>query len=110
MAKDFMLRRNTSRMRQQARRIGIKVDVPEPHLPETEQEQADYISTAFHMGRDRYPWMGPMMLFQLNMALPNIAADQSDERVAWGVLRRDGTKRPAYTAVQQYAHEYNAAR
>ena len=61
------------------------------------------------MGRDQYPWMGPMVLFQLNLALPNISTDPNDERIAWGLIRRDGSKRPAFTAVQQYAKEWNAA-
>jgi hypothetical protein len=76
----------------------------------SEQEQADYIAKAFRMGRDNYPWMGPMLLFQLNFGLPNVAPEPTDERIAWGILRRDGTKRPAYFAVQQYAKEYNGGR
>jgi hypothetical protein len=75
----------------------------------TEAEQADYIGRAFRMGRDQYPWMGPMVLFQLNLALPHISTDPNDERIAWGLIRRDGTRRPAFTAVQQYAKEWNAA-
>lgn len=35
------LQKNASRMRQEARRLGIKVDPPKPHLPMTEQEQTD---------------------------------------------------------------------
>ncbi len=72
----------------------------------TEQEQAQYIAQAFRMGRDNYPWMGPMLLYQLNFALPSVTQDPNDERVAWGILRRDGSKRPSYFAVQQYAREY----
>jgi hypothetical protein len=69
----------------------------------TEQEQADYIARAFRMGRDQYPWMGPMLLFGLNFSLPNVSADPTDERIAWSLLRRDGSKRPAYYAVKDYA-------
>jgi hypothetical protein len=36
-----VLKRRTSRTMQVARRIGIEVDVPKPHLPITEQEQSD---------------------------------------------------------------------
>jgi polysaccharide biosynthesis protein PslG len=75
----------------------------------TEQEQAQYIGQAYRMGRDKYPWMGPMILFQLNMALHNVATDPTDERIAWGIIRRDGSKRPSYFAVQTYAKEWNAA-
>ena len=75
----------------------------------SEAEQAQYIGQAFRMGRDQYPWMGAMLLFQLNMATPNISTDPGDERIAWGVIRRDGSKRPSYDAVKQYAKEWNDA-
>ena len=71
----------------------------------SEQEQADYISRAFKMSKEQYPWMGPMMVFNLNFALPNVAADPTDERIGWSLLRRDGSKRPAYLAVKDYASE-----
>ncbi|MEO6457917.1 MAG: plastocyanin/azurin family copper-binding protein [Chloroflexia bacterium] len=73
----------------------------------TEQEQAEYIARAYRMSRERYPWMGPMFLFQLNMAFPNVAPDPTDERIGWGLLRRDGSKRPSFAAVQEYARDYN---
>jgi hypothetical protein len=69
----------------------------------TEQEQADYIGKAYRMGRDQYPWMGPMLLFGLNFSLPNVSTDPGDERIAWSILRRDGTKRPAFTTIKDYA-------
>ncbi|MFL5735085.1 MAG: plastocyanin/azurin family copper-binding protein [Chloroflexia bacterium] len=69
----------------------------------TEQKQADYIARAFRMGRDRYPWMGPMIVFGLNFSLPNVAPDPTDERIGWSLLRRDGTQRPSYFAVKDYA-------
>ncbi|HUP27359.1 MAG TPA: plastocyanin/azurin family copper-binding protein [Chloroflexia bacterium] len=73
----------------------------------TEQEQADFIGRAFRMGRDRYSWMGPMFVFQLNFALPSVSPDATDERIGWGLIRRDGSKRPSFGAFQQYAREYN---
>ncbi len=75
----------------------------------SEEEQAQYIGQAFRMGRDNYPWMGPMLLFQLNMATPNISTDPGDERIAWGIIRRDGSERPSYDAVKKYATEWNSA-
>jgi plastocyanin len=69
----------------------------------SEQEQADYLAAAFRMGRDRYPWMGPMLVFGLNFSLPNVSTDPTDERIAWSILRRDGSKRPSYFAVKDYA-------
>ena len=76
----------------------------------SEQEQADYIGRAFRMGRDQYPWMGPMILFQLNFALPNVTEKADDERIAWGIIRRDGSKRPSYFAFQNYAKEWDKPR
>ena len=61
----------------------------------TEQEQADYIGAAMRMSRDQYPWMGPMLVFGLNFSLPNVSTDPGDERIAWSLLRRDGSKREA---------------
>jgi plastocyanin len=75
----------------------------------SEQEQAQYVGQAYRMGRDLYSWMGPMLLFQLNMALPNVSTDPTDERIAWGIIRRDGTERPSYDAVKQYSAEWNSA-
>lgn len=69
----------------------------------TEQEQADYITQAFHMGRDKYPWMGAMLVFGLNFSLPNVSTDPTDERIGWSLLRRDGSKRPSFFAVKDYA-------
>jgi hypothetical protein len=76
----------------------------------SEQEQADYIGRAFRMGRDKYAWMGPMLVFQLNFALPSIAENPNDERVAWGLIRRDGSKRPSFFAFQAYGREWNQPR
>ena len=69
----------------------------------TEQEQADYIGQALRMSRDRYPWMGPMLVFNLNFALPNVALGPDDERIGWALLRSDGTRRPAYFSLKEYA-------
>ena len=68
----------------------------------SEQQQADYIATALRMGRDRYSWMGPMMVFGLNFALPSVSTDPTDERIGWSLLRRDGSKRPSYFALRDF--------
>ena len=39
--KTIAMQRNTSRLRQEARRVGIIIEPPKPHLPMTEQEQTD---------------------------------------------------------------------
>jgi hypothetical protein len=41
MANEFRLQRNTSKARQAARRVGIIIEQPQPHLPVTEQEETD---------------------------------------------------------------------
>jgi plastocyanin len=69
----------------------------------SEQQQANYIARAFRMGRDQYPWMGPMIVFGLNFSLPNVSPSATDERIGWSLLRRDGSKRPSYYAVKDYA-------
>lgn len=37
----YVFHRHNSRVIQSARRAGINIDVPKPHLPITEQEEAD---------------------------------------------------------------------
>ncbi len=41
MADTVPLKRNISRTRVAARKVGIKIESPRPHLPLTEQEQSD---------------------------------------------------------------------
>lgn len=72
----------------------------------SEQQQADYIARAFQKGYLEYNWMGPMLLWQLNFALPSVTPNDNDEKAGWGILRRDGSKRPSYFAVQQYANSW----
>jgi hypothetical protein len=68
-----------------------------------EQTQAKYIGQAYQQALDQYSWMGVMTLWNLNFALPSVTSSASDEKVGWGILRRDGTKRPSYFTVKQYA-------
>ena len=61
-----------------------------------ESEQADYIVQAFHMG-DQRPWVGPMFLWNLNLA--HIwGADNTFS--AYSLVRPDGSFRPAYVALR----------
>ena len=41
MAKTVAVRRNVSRARLAARKVGIVIEPPQPHLPMTEQEETD---------------------------------------------------------------------
>lgn len=69
----------------------------------SEQQQADYIQGAYQLAQSNYPWMGVMALWNLNFALPSVTTNANDEKVGWGILRRDGTKRPSYFVEQQFA-------
>ncbi len=63
----------------------------------SEAQQAEYIVRAFHMGDER-PWVGPMFLWNLNLA--TIWGD-GDPASAYSLLRPDGSYRPAYVALRQ---------
>ena len=54
---------------------------------------------AFQIGKDEWPWMGVMLLWNLNYAaIPDIRID--DEKYPWSVLRADFSSRPAYEAIK----------
>lgn len=69
----------------------------------SEQQQADYIRRAYEKMQNEYPWLGVSFLWQLNFGLPSVTSNPNDEKVAWGILRRDGTKRPSYFVLQSFA-------
>lgn len=73
----------------------------------TEQDQANYISQAYQLAQNNYPWMGVMALWNLNFSLPSVtqptANGKNDEKLGFAILRRDGSKRPAYFAYQALA-------
>ena len=62
----------------------------------TEAEQADYIVRAYQIGREK-GYMGVMFLWNLNFG---VTSGASDEKAAFGILRPDGTPRPAYHALK----------
>lgn len=69
-----------------------------------EATQAKYIGQAYQIAQTNYPWMGVMALWNLNFSLPTVTVNANDEKVGWSILHRDGTKRPSYDTVKQYAH------
>lgn len=75
----------------------------------SQQQQADYIRGAYQLAQERYPWMGVMALWNLNFGLPTVtkptANGKNDEKLGFGILNRDGSKRPAYFAYQQLAKQ-----
>jgi hypothetical protein len=62
----------------------------------SEAEQAEYILRAYHMGEER-PWVGPMFLWNLNLAT---IWGPDDSVSAYSLLRPDRSRRPAYKALR----------
>ena len=62
----------------------------------SEAQQADYVVRAFRMGDER-PWVGPMFLWNLNLATIWGAGNPVS---AYSLLRPDGSYRPAYIALR----------
>ncbi len=60
--------------------------------------QAQYLVRAFEKGKNDYPWMGVMCVWNLNFS--TLGLPPEDEKVPWSVLNPDFTPRPAYTALQ----------
>ena len=61
-----------------------------------EAQQADYIVEAYRMGEER-PWVGPMFLWNLNLAT---IWGPRDPVSAYSLLRPDRSYRPAYIALR----------
>jgi len=63
------------------------------------EQQAAYIVRAFQIGKNEWPWMGVMFLWNLNYAAaPGIPA--SDEKYGWSVLGPGFTNFPAFDAIK----------
>ena len=60
--------------------------------------QAQYLTRAFEKGKNDYPWMGVMCVWNLNFS--TLGLSPSDEKVPWAVLNPDYSPRPAYTALK----------
>jgi len=65
----------------------------------TREQQAAYIVRAFEIGKNEWPWMGVMFLWNLNYAAaPGIPA--GDEKYGWSILGPGFTNFPAFDAVK----------
>ena len=63
------------------------------------EQQAANIVRAFQIGKNEWPWMGVMFLWNLNYgAAPGIPA--SDEKYGWSVLGPGFTNLPAFDAIK----------
>ncbi len=65
----------------------------------TEADQAAYLLRSIALRRDR-GWLGPLMIWNLNVA-PLLGADRSES--AYGLIRPDGSLRPAYQQLRGIA-------
>ncbi len=63
----------------------------------SEQDQANNLVRAFEIARHEWPWMGPMMVWNLNYST---MVDPADEKFPWSVVNSDWSPRPAYEALR----------
>jgi hypothetical protein len=63
----------------------------------SEEEQAAYLVRAFEIASNEWPWMGVMLLWNLNFA---VVSPPTDEKAPWGVLYPDWSHRPSYEALK----------
>ena len=64
----------------------------------SEQEQAEYIVRAYEIAKNEWPWMGVMLLWNLNFSTLSDPADQVSH---WSVINADWSPRPAYDALRE---------
>ena len=64
----------------------------------SEQQQAQYLVRAFEIARTEWPWVGVMLVWNLNFST---ITDPSDEKYSWSVVYADWNPRPAYRALQE---------
>ncbi len=62
-------------------------------------QQAEYTVRAFALGQE-LPYMGPMILWNLNFATLAGAVDQSDQQAGYGLLDNRFQPRPVYVALR----------
>lgn len=80
---------------------GIPNDPPELWMTyNTAQDQANYVVRAFEIGQS-LPYLGPMMLWNLNFATEAMVLEQRDERTAYSALNPVvfPSERPLYWAI-----------
>ncbi len=62
------------------------------------KQQADYLVRAFQKGKEDYPWMGVMCVWNLNFS--TLGLPDSDEKVPWSVVNGDYSPRLAFLALK----------
>ncbi|HET9222796.1 MAG TPA: hypothetical protein VFO07_09850 [Roseiflexaceae bacterium] len=69
-------------------------------------QQAEYIVGAMRLTKEKYPWVGNMILWNLNFGpLKAQDGDPMHEQASFSILNGDYSPRPAYWAIQSYINE-----
>jgi hypothetical protein len=63
----------------------------------SEQDQANNLVRAYEIGKQNWPWIGPMFVWNLNYS---IITPPFDEKYPWAVLYDDWSPRPSYNALK----------
>ena len=66
-------------------------------LQNSDQDQADYLVSSFNHVKQRHPYVGVMIVWNLNFRVTQL---KSNETWAFGILNSDWSPRPAYTALK----------
>jgi polysaccharide biosynthesis protein PslG len=61
------------------------------------QQQAQYLVRAYQIAKQEWPWMGVMMVWNLNYST---VVGPEDEKFPWAVVNPDWSPRPAYEALR----------
>ena len=70
------------------------------------EQQAEYIVGAMRLTKEKYPWVGNMILWNLNFGpLKAQDGDPMNEQASFSILNGDYSPRPAYWAIQSYISE-----
>ncbi len=73
-------------------------------------QQAEYIVGAMRRSHDQYPWVGNMILWNLNFGPLKAAEGQpGHEQASFSILNGDYSPRPAYFAIARYLAGLRAA-
>ncbi len=75
----------------------------------TPQQQADYLSRAFQYARANWPWVGPMIMFNLDKAVGTPSSCDEDHQRFFGILNPNGSPTPAYNALKTTSKVDNQA-
>jgi len=66
----------------------------------TPQQQADYLVRAYQYAQANWPWMGPMVMYDLDKAIDTPEACDNNYDRFFGIVKPDGSPSPAYTALK----------